>query len=47
MAFDQTSFTVDLIGRFVCNTWHEAINMGGPARAYASSTSFADSTSAR
>src|SRR5260221_2446156 len=30
MAFEQTSFTVDLIGRFVCNTWDEAINSGGP-----------------
>jgi NAD(P)H-hydrate repair Nnr-like enzyme with NAD(P)H-hydrate dehydratase domain len=29
MAFEQTSFTVDLIGRFVCNTWDEAINAGG------------------
>jgi hypothetical protein len=29
MAFEQTSFTVDLIGRFVCNTWDEAINSGG------------------
>lgn len=29
MAFEQTSFTVDLIGRFVCNTWDEAINTGG------------------
>ena len=30
MAFDQTPFSVDLIGRFVCSTWDEAINMGGP-----------------
>jgi choline dehydrogenase-like flavoprotein len=29
MAFEETSFTVDLIGRFVCNTWNEAINSGG------------------
>jgi choline dehydrogenase-like flavoprotein len=29
MAFERTSFTVDLIGRFVCNTWDEAINSGG------------------
>ncbi|MFL6446396.1 MAG: GMC oxidoreductase [Bryobacteraceae bacterium] len=29
MPFEQTSFTVDLIGRFVCNTWDEAINSGG------------------
>lgn len=29
MAFDQTPFTVDLIGRFVCNTWDEAVNAGG------------------
>src|SRR5207249_187776 len=29
MAFEQTSFTVDLIGRFVCNTWDEAVNAGG------------------
>jgi choline dehydrogenase-like flavoprotein len=29
MAFEQTSFTIDLIGRFVCNTWIEAINSGG------------------
>jgi len=29
MAFEQTSFSVDLMGRFVCNTWDEAINSGG------------------
>src|SRR4051794_12724135 len=29
MAFDQTTFTTDLIGRFVCNTWDEAVNQGG------------------
>lgn len=27
--FDQTTFSVDLIGRYVCNTWDEAINSGG------------------
>jgi len=29
MAFEQTSFTIDLIGRFVGNTWDEAVNAGG------------------
>src|SRR5689334_10566727 len=28
-AFEQTSFTVDLIGRWVCNTFDEAVNTGG------------------
>ena len=26
MVFDQTTFSIDLIGRYVCNTWDEAIN---------------------
>jgi choline dehydrogenase-like flavoprotein len=30
MAFEQTSFTVDLIGRFVCNTFGEATSGGAP-----------------
>src|SRR5947209_18463275 len=29
MTFEQTSFTTDLLGRFVCNTWDEAVNSGG------------------
>ena len=31
MVFDQTTFSIDLIGRYVCNTWDEAINSGGPS----------------
>jgi hypothetical protein len=27
--FDRTTFSIDLIGRYVCNTWDEAINSGG------------------
>ncbi len=31
MAFEQTSFSIDLIGRFVCSTWDEAVNpVGAP-----------------
>jgi NAD(P)H-hydrate repair Nnr-like enzyme with NAD(P)H-hydrate dehydratase domain len=29
VAFEQTSFTIDLIGRFVCNTWDDAVNSVG------------------
>ena len=29
MAIEQTSFSVDLIGRYVCNSWDEAVNSGG------------------
>jgi len=29
MPFEQTTFTVDLIGRYVCNTWDEATKSGG------------------
>jgi hypothetical protein len=29
MAFEETSFTVDLIGRFVCNSLDEAVKSGG------------------
>src|SRR5215216_4735051 len=31
MVFDRTTFSIDLIGRYVCNTWDEAINLGGPS----------------
>jgi hypothetical protein len=27
----QTSFTHDVLGRYICNTWDEAVNNGGPA----------------
>src|SRR6266702_2998708 len=29
MAIEQTSFSVDLIGRYICNSWDEAVNSGG------------------
>src|SRR4051794_5624208 len=29
MPFDQTAFTVDLIGRYVCSTWDEVTKSGG------------------
>jgi choline dehydrogenase-like flavoprotein len=29
MAFEETSFTVDLIGRFICSTWDEATDSDG------------------
>ena len=27
---DDSSRRLDLMGRFVCNTWDEAVNNGGP-----------------
>jgi hypothetical protein len=27
----ETTFSVDVMGRFICNTWDEAVNNGGVA----------------
>ena len=31
VAVQETTFSVDVMGRFICNTWDEAVNNGGVA----------------
>src|SRR5882762_10035953 len=31
IAVQDTTFSVDVMGRFICNTWDEAVNNGGVA----------------
>src|SRR5258708_39701776 len=31
VAVQDTDFTVDVLGRYICNTWDEAVNNGGVA----------------
>src|SRR3954447_1313368 len=31
VAVQDTTFTIDVVGRYICNTWDEAVNNGGVA----------------